>query len=52
MTEKFFRMCRSGISLLLAVCMLIGMIPGAALTAKAEENPIVLVSIGDSMTNG
>ena len=53
---------RSLMSLLLAVCMLLSVVPATALTAQAtEEEPVeaqaekdalIYVSIGDSMTNG
>lgn len=52
MKEKLFRMFRSGISLLLAVCMVVGMMPGVAFAEEAEKEPLNYVSIGDSMANG
>ena len=50
--ERISRMWRSGISLILVLCMVIGMCPVTAFaTESAEEKPIY-VSLGDSMTNG
>ena len=36
MKEKLFRMCRSGIAMLLALCMVAGMIPGVAFATESE----------------
>jgi len=53
MRVKRFKMCRSSIAMLLALCMVIGMIPAVALFATAEGNaPLKYVALGDSSTNG
>ena len=44
---------KSGVCLILVLCMVLGFVPATALTAQAaDEKPLVYVSIGDSMTNG
>jgi len=54
MKTNVFRMLRSGISLLLALCMVVGMCPVQAFAAESadEKETINYVSIGDSMANG
>ena len=47
------KMWRSGIAMLLAVCMVVGLVPSVALAAEEKEkDTLVYVSMGDSMTNG
>jgi len=49
------RMWRSGIAMLLALCLVVGFFPVAAFatgSGEGSEKPLVYVSIGDSMTNG
>ena len=50
MKTNLFRMLRSALALLLAFSMVVGYVPAAVFAA--EEDPIIFVSIGDSMTNG
>lgn len=52
MKEKLSRMLRSGVAMLLVLCMVAGFVPSVAFAAEEEEKPLVYVSIGDSMTNG
>ena len=47
--ERISKMWRSGVALVLAICMVIGVLPA---TAFAAEETINYVSLGDSMTNG
>jgi hypothetical protein len=53
MKTNVFRMLRSGVCFLLALCMVVGMFPGVAFAATEETAPAKkYVSLGDSMTNG
>ena len=54
MKASVFRMLRSGVCLLLAICMVVGMCPVTAFAQEAEETEKVIkyVSLGDSMSNG
>ena len=38
MKEKLFRMCRSGLAMILALCMIVGMIPGVAFATESEAD--------------
>ena len=49
MKAKMFRMLRSAVAMLLAVCMVVGFVPTVAF---AEAPAKKYVSLGDSMTNG
>lgn len=49
MKANLSRMLRSGVALLLALCMVVGFIPAQAF---ATETHVKYVSLGDSMTNG
>ena len=49
MKSNFLKIWRSGIAMLLALCLVAGILPTAAFAA---EKPIQYVSLGDSMTNG
>ena len=54
MKQTGTKMLKSCISLLLVLCMVLSIMPMTALATGTEstEEPIVYVSIGDSMTNG
>ena len=54
MKANVFRMLRSGVCLLLAFCMVVGMCPVQAFAQETGETKKVIkyVSLGDSMTNG
>ena len=49
MKEKLSRMLRSGVAMLLVLCMVAGFVPSVAFAA---EDTVKYVSLGDSMTNG
>ena len=51
MKRKFSRMWRSGMALLMALCLMIGLCPTDTFATEAEKK-INYVSLGDSMTNG
>ena len=50
MKEKRFGILRSGMALVLVLCIFAGFVPSVAFAAEVE--PIKYVSLGDSMTNG
>ena len=55
MRANISRMWRSGIAMLLALCLVVGFFPVAAFatgSGEGSDDPLVYVSIGDSMTNG
>lgn len=55
MKQTVKKLLKSGICLMLVFCMLLGFAPAATLTAQAaedEQEALIYVSIGDSMTNG
>ncbi len=56
MRKTFTQMRRTGIALLLVLCMVVGMVPAAVFAAEAKDRDhdgvINYVSLGDSMTNG
>ena len=47
--ERISKMWRSGLAMLLALCLLVSACP---VTAFAASDPVKYVSVGDSMTNG
>ena len=47
--ERISKMWRSGLAMLLALCLLVSACP---VTVLAASNPVKYVSVGDSMTNG
>lgn len=49
MKANLSRVLRSGIAMLLAICLVVGFVPAAAFATEGEIN---YVSLGDSMTNG
>ena len=51
MKTNVFRMLRSGVCFLLALCMVVGMFPITSFAAE-EDNTINYVSFGASNTNG
>ena len=50
--ERISKMWRSGLALVLALCMVIGVLPATAFAAESDSDVIKYVSVGDSMTNG
>ena len=50
MNAKFLKLCRSALAMLLAMCMVCGLIPASVFAAEGETTKYV--SLGDSMTNG
>ena len=51
MKERTFRMLRSGLAMLLVLCMVVGYVPAVAFANEPAEKKMY-VSLGDSMTNG
>ena len=53
MKAKLSRMWRSGIAMLLAICMIVGFVPAVAFAAEPEDDGVVnYVALGASNTNG
>ena len=52
MKAKLSRMWRSGIAMLLAICMIVGFVPAAAFATTADDGVVNYVSLGASNTNG
>ena len=50
--EKNCKMWRSGLAMLLALCLLISACPITTFAASTGSDPVKYVSVGDSMTNG
>ncbi len=52
MKKMLTRMWQSGIALLMALCLMVGVCPTVALAQETERKTTKYVSLGDSMTNG
>ena len=53
MKANVSRMLRSGLAMLLVLCMVVGFVPSAVFATDGESGKTInYVSIGDSMTNG
>ena len=50
--ERISKMWRSGLALVLAICMVIGVIPATAFAAESESDVLNYVSFGASNANG
>ena len=50
--ERISKMWRSGLAMLLALCLLISACPVTAFAISTGSDPVKYVSVGDSMTNG
>lgn len=50
--ERIPKMWRSGLAMLLALCLLISACPVTAFATSTGSDPVKYVSVGDSMTNG